>query len=307
MDRDHIITTVSEPGFGKSLDLGSTLPRGALVHSKGALGMLEELRGFTPPFSYEANDLKSARKCLRQIAADPPAGAWGVGLDDLSLFSRITARELEAKYPKEGSGVFDFFNAMSAEVEKTLGALKDARDAVAAANGTPAIAMCTAHPSDGVKCKIGPWFEGSSWKTIPFWVKHSGIVAHVGVDPKRPTEHKGYYWVRPMHPQFFMKDRTHIMSERTPMSMGEVLRAYGFEVPYSFEADWAGEWVEAVAAEVSQFADDPKKFVAQMPTISKWVDTELASVHPGIRRWIKWDGLARWEIRKNVQARASAW
>lgn len=307
MEREHIITTVSEPGFGKSLDLASTLPRGALVASKGAFGMTQELRGFTPPFLYEANDLKSARVCLRTIAADPPIGAWGVGLDDLSLFSRITARELEAKYPKEGSGVFDFFNAMSAEVEKTLAALKAARDAVAAANGTPAIAMCTAHPSDGTKCKSGPWFEGASWKSTPFWVKHSGIVTHVGVDVKRPTEHKGYYWMRQMHPGLFMKDRTHVMSERTPMSMGEVLRAYGFEVPYSFEADWMGEWVEAVAAEVSAVADDPKKFAAEMPNISKWVDTELKSVAPGIRRWIKWDGISRWEIRKNLAARQAAW
>jgi len=196
---------------------------------------------------------------------------------------------------------------MAAEVEKTLHWLKLARDAVAAANGTPAIAMCTAHPSDGTKCKVGPWFEGASWKSIPFWVKHSGIVTHAMSDPKRPTEHKGYYWMRPLHAQFFMKDRTHIMSERTPMSMGEVLRAYGFELPYSFEADWIGEWVEALAVELDGVVGDVKAFNTESPKLSKWVDSSLPDVHPGILRWIKWDGLARAQIRANIKLRQQAW
>lgn len=291
-----IYTVMSQPGLGKSTDAARAFPRGAVVAPPGAMTPTRFALGFDMPLVWEAETLAEARVALRQIG-DGGWGAFGVVLDDLTLMTRNTARILEAKYPKEGSGVFDFFNAMTREVESTN---RDLHAAVKASGGLGVVTMHPRPPDD--KCNGTPWFDGASWKVGPFWVKQSHGVVRALSDDKRATGFKSFYRVDPGDGRWATKDRMGVFGKNSPMSLGEHFRAYGLTLPRAEGQEWIDEWVEAVAG---WLADSPSKDGAERVRLE--LDKQLSGVDPIVRRAIRWDAYARYEIRRNLAASYNDW
>ncbi len=236
---DPVFACIYGPsGIGKTTDSGRAFPNGLFIAAPGALGSIRSTLGYAVATA-TARDIPEATKILASVRKEKKFDA--VVVDDFSFLAEQTFATLEKKH----TGF------------KLWGALRDVtlefRDEARYAGCHVAVSCWEQAPvtkPDGSRVRGGPMLSGKLPEQLPAMCD---IVLRCGHEPMRKPW-AGVYRCSP-DPNYVMKDRLSVVSDPSPMNLGEILRAAGYVISRHRELPWQEEVVAQIAGVL--YAGDP--------------------------------------------------
>lgn len=274
------ILTYGQSGTGKTLDQMRAFPNGLFIADQGATRGAINLLGFAPRTG-KAASIAVAAEMMKKHAT--PGSA--VILDDFSLLAERTVFQLSES--KKGHDLWG-------EVRNQTLRLR------IAARELNCHVIINAHEAAPVTDRVrgwmpgGPYFQGSARHDLP---KACDIVWRAVRCDARLSWPYGYQ-SHNSDASYITKDRLGVTSDLSPMNMGELLRAGGFDIQRRAAWAWHEEYVEKIAVKLLPLTevDERRKFlVAVKEQIQKKktvTDAEL--------RWVFADALDRADIRRTL-------
>jgi hypothetical protein len=276
-----VVAVYGPSGIGKTTDLLYSLPNALFVAPPGALKPAHNVVGHVPD-SVEASTIMEATKIVADLAKRNDSKYDAVVVDDFSLLSESTVNTLEKKL----SGF------------KLWGGVRDAvLDFRNTARHAGMHVVLTAHEStprtvNGTFIRGGPKLPGRLPEDVP---TACDLVLRAAFDQSRRGWH-AVYRCTVDDPQWVTKDRHGVTPDRSPMNVGEILRAAGYVIRRAEGLDWQEELVEAFC--VALLADPASEAALMNEVIDIAREKTDNDLHI---RWVMRDALDRAALRRARQ------
>lgn len=276
-----VVAIYGPSGIGKTTDLLYSLPNALFVAPPGALKPAHNVVGHVPD-SIEASTIMEATKIVADLAKRNDSKYDAVIVDDFSLLSESTVNALEKKL----SGF------------KLWGGVRDAvLDFRNTARHAGMHVVLTAHEStprtvNGTFIRGGPKLPGRLPEDVP---TACDLVLRAAFDQTRRGWHACYRCTVD-DPQWVTKDRHGVTPDKSPMNVGEILRAAGYVIRRPEGLEWQEELVEAFC---TALLAEPGNEAALMHEV-----IEIAREKTGNDlhiRWVMRDALDRAALRRARQ------
>jgi hypothetical protein len=266
------IVTYAAPKMGKTSDMLFSFPKAVfLVPNRACLAPSRKLCGYEPERKGVCPNLDSLLAKVKSLATD--ASVTTVVVDDISLMADQSIRDWDG-----GANSFAKWN-------KLRDTMAEIFDIARAAPWHLAIDTHETGPKDydGATAKGGP--KMASVTAGQDIAKSASLVLRAVTDTTATAlpwpkvylcDHEDADWI--------MGDRSHVAPKISPMNLGELLRAAGYEIPRQY--DWQEELVEKGAALVGRIGQE-EAFAKVVEAVTKKGGSGLAA------RWTLRDIYAR--------------
>jgi len=284
-----VITIFGEAGVGKSSDTLYSFPCGYFVAAKGALKPAVPLIGHIPatikePKTAEEKDRWNLDTVLALLKADlgkyVSTGNCPFDAIILDEFSQYAARTKQLMEP-----LFKDPRQMYPKLAEKAMAI------VSFARSVRAITVFNCHlkyPKDDEPG--GPALPGQMLASE--YLREFDMVLRVDPDPMRtpwPACYRAGLWAGP---QWRTKDRHHVVIDKAPMNLAEILRAAGYTVRRAPGMEWHEEGVQRIVTRV--LAGEPEMLV--LPEMGRFLRTQ--GIPDSQIAWIWRDARDRVELKK---------
>jgi len=277
--------TYGPSGAGKTTDMGYSFPRAIFVAARGATQPIRNVVGYEPIVE-EARTISEATDLIIKWA-ERGGHHEAIVVDDFSFLAEQTFAQLDKKH----SGF------------KLWGALRDTtlefRNAARYANCHVILNCWERGPrtgNDGSRIRGGPSLSGKLPEQVPALCD---LVLRCGQEPMR----KPWPGVYRCHPDasYVMKDRFNVATaaDPTPMNLGEILRATGYNISRHPDLPWQENVVAQVAAELLATDASQDTHIANQA----YAGLLANSVPPMAARWTIRDAMDRAVISRALAAR----